>query len=149
MNIQGFDIGLPTTTYEWVISLLAIITTFAVLVLVALYVKYAGKGTVTFIKETLSDPTGRGDVKYLIAMLVTVFALIPMIWLGFIFGRWAPEFVFFSVGTLILGLLGLGSIDFKSAMNSGVAIMKPEPPKEVLVKTNTDTQITETKPERG
>lgn len=136
MKTPSFHLGTPQTTLEWMATGLVVILTFTFLVLVFLFVKYAGKNTVHFIRETLSDATGRGEIKYVLAVAYFFLILVPMVGFGLVLGKWAPEYVWIVVVSVFLGLLGLGSIDFRSAMKSGVAIMKPEPPKEVLVKTN-------------
>lgn len=136
MNIQGFDLGLPDTTYEWLMSIVVILFACALIILCALFVKYAGKGTIIFIKETLSDPSGHGDIKYVLAALITLMALIPCILVGVITGKWIPEYALWPLVITITGLAGASSIDFKSAMVSGKAILKPEPPKDKIVDTN-------------
>lgn len=140
MNKIFSQIGLPDDGYDWLLTLVAVLSTFVFIVLIILFIKYAGRATALFIKESLSDPHGRGDIKYVIAGLITILAFIPMVWAGFVFNRWAPEGIFIAVGGLLLGLLGLGSVDFRSALQSGAAIIRANPPEEKIVKTNPPTE---------
>lgn len=134
MNIKGFDIGIPNSTYDWLLTAVIILSLVVGLIITALFVKYAGRSTVHFIRECLSDATGHGDIKLVMGAVVTLTGFIPLVILGFFYG-WPPEGVFLAVGGFVSVLFGLGSLDFMNVLRSGTAIMKPEPPKDILVDT--------------
>lgn len=143
LTTAGFKV--PDTPLEWMLTVVFILTALMGLAIIGLFVKYAGKNTIVFIKECLSDATGHGDLKYLIAFILVVLGILPIIWLGLFFQRWPSEPVLNTIllflGPVLFGLLGLGTLDFWAAMKSGVAIMKPNPPKDILVDTTDETII--------